>query len=95
VAIARALAQAPSVILADEPTASLDPALTGSIMDLLKRINVQRGLTLIVSQHQLETALAYATRVVGFRRGRVVFDGPPTALTPPVAATIYAEEPAP
>jgi phosphonate transport system ATP-binding protein len=94
VAIARALAQAPSVILADEPTASLDPALTGSIMDLLKRINVQRGLTLVVSQHQLETALAYATRVVGFRRGRVVFDGPPTALTPTLAATIYAEAPA-
>ena len=95
VAIARALAQAPSLILADEPTASLDPPLTGSIMDLLKRINVQRGLTLVVSQHQLETALAYATRVVGFRRGRVVFDGPPAALTPPVAATIYAEAPAP
>jgi phosphonate transport system ATP-binding protein len=91
VAIARALAQAPSVILADEPTASLDPALTGSIMDLLKTIGVRRRLTLIVSQHQLETALAYATRVVGFRRGRVVFDGAPAALTPAVAATIYGE----
>jgi phosphonate transport system ATP-binding protein len=91
VAIARALAQAPSVILADEPTASLDPALTGSIMDLLKTIGVRRGLTLIVSQHQLETALAYATRVVGFRRGRVVFDGAPSALTPAVAATIYGD----
>jgi len=92
VAIARALAQSPAVILADEPTASLDPALTGSIMDLLKMIRAQRGLTLIVSQHQLETALAYATRVVGFRRGRVVFDGPPAALSPAVAATIYGEE---
>jgi phosphonate transport system ATP-binding protein len=91
VAIARALAQAPSVILADEPTASLDPALTGSIMDLLKTIGVRRRLTLIVSQHQLETALAYATRVVGFRRGRVMFDGAPAALTPAVAATIYGE----
>ena len=91
-AIARALAQAPSVILADEPTASLDPALTGSIMDLLKTINVRRGLTLVVSQHQLETALAYATRVVGFRRGRVMFDGVPAALTPAVAATIYGED---
>jgi len=95
VAIARALAQAPSVILADEPTASLDPALTSSIMDLLKRINTQRGLTLVVSQHQLETALAYATRIVGFRRGRVVFDGPPARLTPPAAAAIYAEDPGP
>ena len=92
VAIARALAQAPSVILADEPTASLDPALTGSIMDLLKRINTQRGLTLVVSQHQLETALAYATRIVGFRRGRVVFDGPPARLTRPAAAAVYGED---
>ena len=91
VAIAKLLAQSPRMILADEPTASLDPALTGSIMDLLKTINVRRGLTLVVSQHQLETALAYATRVVGFRRGRVVFDGAPSALTPAVAATIYGE----
>ena len=92
VAIARALAQSPSVILADEPTASLDPALTGSIMDLLKMIRAQRGLTLVVSQHQLETALAYATRVIGFRHGRVVFDGTPAGLTPAVAATIYGED---
>src|SRR5207249_11294258 len=68
VAIARALAQRPAVVLADEPTASLDPALTSSIMDTLKAINAQ-GLTLVVRQHQLETALAYATRILRFRRG--------------------------
>jgi phosphonate transport system ATP-binding protein len=89
VAIARALAQSPSVILADEPTASLDPALTGSIMEALRRINMERGLTLVVSQHQLATALEYATRIVGFRRGRVVFDGPPSAVTPSVVERIY------
>jgi phosphonate transport system ATP-binding protein len=89
VAIARALAQAPAVILADEPTASLDPALTADIMGLLRTINTERGLTLVVSQHQLETALAYATRVVGLRRGRVAFDGPPAAVTPTVADAIY------
>jgi phosphonate transport system ATP-binding protein len=89
VAIARALAQEPAVILADEPTASLDPALTTEIMDILRRINAERGLTLVVSQHQLETALAYATRVVGLRRGRVRFDGPPGAVTPAAVATIY------
>jgi phosphonate transport system ATP-binding protein len=91
VAIARALAQQPSVILADEPTASLDPALTGSIMDILRRINAERGLTLVVSQHQLDTALAYASRLVGLRRGRVCFDGPPAAVTPAVVAAIYGE----
>ena len=92
VAIARALAQAPSVILADEPTASLDPALTTEIMGILKSINAERGLTLVVSQHQLETALAYATRIVGFRRGRVTFDGPPSAVTPAVVEAIYGGE---
>src|SRR5437762_6457608 len=92
VAIARALAQAPAVILADEPTASLDPQLTSSIMDILRSINVERGLTLVVSQHQLETALAYATRIVGLRRGRVCFDGPPTAVTPAVVDAIYGEK---
>jgi phosphonate transport system ATP-binding protein len=89
VAIARALAQAPAVILADEPTASLDPQLTNTIMDILKSINVERRLTLVVSQHQLDTALAYATRIVGFRAGRVRFDGPPSAVTPDVVRAIY------
>ena len=80
------------MILADEPTASLDPALTSSIMDILKAINTQQGLTLVVSQHQLETALAYATRIVGFREGRVAFDGPPAAVTPTVVRAIYGQE---
>ena len=91
VAIARALAQSPAVILADEPTASLDPQLTTSIMDILKTINIERGLTLVVSQHQLETALAYATRIVGLRRGRVCFDGAPGEVTPAVADAIYGD----
>jgi phosphonate transport system ATP-binding protein len=91
VAIARALAQSPAVILADEPTASLDPQLTASIMDILATINVERGLTLVVSQHQLETARAYATRIVGFRRGRIAFDGPPRDLTPTVIDAIYGD----
>jgi len=93
VAIARALAQAPAVILADEPTASLDPQLTGSIMDLLRSINVEHGITLVVSQHRLETALAYATRIVALRRGRVIFDGPTAAVTPDVVDGIYGEDP--
>jgi phosphonate transport system ATP-binding protein len=94
VAIARALAQSPAVILADEPTASLDPQLTGSIMDLLQRINVEHGITLVVSQHQLEAALAYASRIIGLRRGRVIFEGAPGAVTPDVVRAIYGEAPA-
>ena len=93
VAIARALAQAPDVILADEPTASLDPQLTGSIMDVLRRINEEHGITLVVSQHQLETALAYARRIVGMRRGRVIFDGAPGDVGPDVVQAIYGEAP--
>jgi phosphonate transport system ATP-binding protein len=89
VAIARALAQEPKVILADEPTASLDPMLTESIMGILQRINRERGLTLIVSQHMLETALSYGTRIVGLRQGRVVFDGPPEAISPEIVQVVY------
>jgi phosphonate transport system ATP-binding protein len=89
VAIARALAQEPKVILADEPTASLDPKLTESIMGILQRINVERRLTLVVSQHMLETALTYGTRIVGLRQGRVIFDGPPNAITPGIVEDIY------
>jgi phosphonate transport system ATP-binding protein len=91
VAIARALAQSPSVVLADEPTASLDPGLTGSIMGTLRQINRERGLTLVVSQHQLETALEFGTRIVGFRAGRVCFDGPPSAVTPAVVNLVYGD----
>jgi phosphonate transport system ATP-binding protein len=91
VAIARALAQAPLVILGDEPTASLDPQLAGSIMGILQRINRERGLTLVVSQHHLDTALEFGTRIVGFRAGRICFDGPPEAVTPAVAQAIYGE----
>jgi phosphonate transport system ATP-binding protein len=89
VAIARALAQQPKVILADEPTASLDPRLTESIMDILRRINVERRLTLMVSQHRLDTALSYGTRIVGLRQGRVIFDGPPGDITPQIVEDIY------
>ncbi len=89
VAIARALAQEPKVILADEPTASLDPKLTESIMTILQRINIERRLTLVVSQHMLETALTYGTRIIGLRRGRVIFDGPRSAITPGIVEEIY------
>jgi phosphonate transport system ATP-binding protein len=89
VAIARALMQQPSVILADEPVASLDPKLSVQILDILKRVAREDGITVIVSLHVLELARAYADRVVGFQGGIVVFDGVPQTLTPEVVDAIY------
>src|ERR1700753_4283096 len=73
VAIARALVQDPDIILADEPTASLDPHNTKVVMDALQRINKHFGITVIVNLHSLELARAYCDRLVGMAAGEVVF----------------------
>lgn len=74
VAIARALAQEPKIMLADEPVASLDPITTIQVMDYLKKINVEDGITTVSNLHHVDLALKYATRVVGIRDGKVVYD---------------------
>lgn len=89
VGIARALSQDPEVILADEPTASLDPHLTSIIMGTLARVNVELGITVLVSQHQVEVAQRYASRVLGMRHGRIVFDGSCAQLTANITDQIY------
>jgi len=91
VAIARALAQHPKVILADEPTASLDPNLTRVIMDILKEVNSSQGITLMVSQHLIDVALTYGSRLIGLQSGRIVFDGSPLQLTETIIQQIYGE----
>ena len=74
VAIARALAQQPKLMLADEPVASLDPITTVQVMDYLKQINEQDGITTIANLHHVDLALKYADRVVGVRAGEIVYD---------------------
>ncbi|WP_025134669.1 phosphonate ABC transporter ATP-binding protein [Leucobacter sp. PH1c] len=76
VAIARALSQEPSVMLADEPVASLDPPTAHSVMADLARINAERGLTVLVNIHLMDLARQYTSRMIGLRDGAVVYDGP-------------------
>ena len=89
VAIARALLQEPAVVLADEPMSSLDPALAHTVMEFLRRINEEDGITVVASLHVLELAQAYSRRVIGLSRGRAVHDGPPTSLDAAATARIF------
>jgi len=89
VSIARALAQEATIILADEPVASLDPLTTRQVMDDLKRINQELGITTIVNLHFIDLAREYATRIIGLRAGQVVFDGPVAEATDEAFADIY------
>ena len=92
VAIARALLQEPRLILADEPIASLDPRNARIVMDSLKAINREQGITVITNLHTLDTARTYCTRIIGMAAGRVVFDGSPDELTTDVARTLYGAD---
>ena len=97
VAIARAFAQEPAAIFADEPTASLDPQLAATVLELLKRYGQTRNVPVLVNVHTLDHARKYADRVIGMRGGRIVHDGPAGALTEAVADGIYnltAKDPA-
>jgi len=89
VGIARALVQQPQVILADEPVASLDPKSARTVMDILREINQQDGITVIASLHDVDLALEYARRVVGVREGAVVVDKAAVKLTPKDIENIY------
>lgn len=89
VAIARTLAQNPSVILADEPVASLDPPTSHVVMRDLKRINTELGITVVVNLHFLDLAKRYGDRLIGLRQGHVVYDGPGSEADESVFESIY------
>jgi phosphonate transport system ATP-binding protein len=90
VAIARALVQEPQLILADEPTASLDPHNTRVVMDALQRINKHFGITVICNLHALDVARSYCNRLVGMAGGNIVFDGAPETLSATAAQELYS-----
>lgn len=91
VGIARALAQEPKLILADEPVASLDPASSKRVLNVLRSICVQDQIPVVVSLHQLDYAKEFADRIIGLTGGDVVFDGSPAQLSESALAQIYGD----
>ncbi|MBI3373289.1 MAG: phosphonate ABC transporter ATP-binding protein [Betaproteobacteria bacterium] len=89
VAIARALVQEPKILLADEPIASLDLRNATIVMDSLRRINQEDGITVISNLHLLQTARDYCDRIIGMRKGVIVFDGAPAQMSEAQAREIY------
>jgi phosphonate transport system ATP-binding protein len=91
VAIGRALMQNPDMLLADEPIASLDPMNAKLVMEALADLNRRDGITVVCNLHTLDMARVYCRRVIGMAAGRIVFDGPPDALTEATLLAIYGE----
>jgi phosphonate transport system ATP-binding protein len=91
-AIARALVQGAKVILADEPIASLDPASSTHVMEILSKINQEDGVTVLVSLHQVDYAMKYCTRSIGLKKGKKVFDGRTDELSTSLLRDIYGSE---
>ncbi len=89
VGIARAVMQEPKLLLADEPTSSLDPKTSVEIMELLAEVGRSREIPVLINMHDVELAKRFADRVVGMSEGRVVFDGPPAELDEAVLRRIY------
>ena len=92
VGIARALMQDPDILLADEPTSSLDPKTSVEIMELMAELAGKRNIPVIVNIHNVDLAKRYCQRMIGMTGGKVVFDGPPSDLTETHLKEIYGGE---
>ena len=89
VGIARALMQEPKLLLADEPTSSLDPKTSVEIMSLIRDLCRQHAIPVMINMHDVELARRFADRVLGMSQGTVVYDGPPEGLSDEQLKTIY------
>ena len=95
VALARTLNQNPSIILADEPVAALDPVTADQVMNDFKRINKEMNITILINIHHVDLALKFADRVIGIRAGEIVYDGPVQEVTQQILDVIYNGAPVP
>ncbi len=91
VAIARALMQNPQILLSDEPVSSLDPSTSLVVMDYLKKVNRELGITVICNLHSLELVRRYADRVIALKEGELVYDGPPEKIHDELIEKIYGQ----
>jgi phosphonate transport system ATP-binding protein len=91
-ALARALVQRARIVLADEPIASLDPESSRRVMEMLRTLNLEHQLTVLVSLHQVDIAMQYCPRTIALRRGKVVYDGPSAALSPALLKKLYGDD---
>ncbi len=89
VALARTLNQTPTIILADEPVAALDPVTAHQVMGDFKRINEEMNISILINIHHVDLALKYASRVIGIRAGEIVYDGPCENVTQEILDSIY------
>ena len=89
VALARTLNQTPTIILADEPVAALDPVTAKIVMSDFKRVNKDLNITILINIHHVDLALDYADRVIGIRDGEIVYDGPTSDVTPEILDIVY------
>ncbi|KAA9218462.1 MULTISPECIES: phosphonate ABC transporter ATP-binding protein [Aerococcus] len=92
VSIARTLVQQAKIILADEPVAYLDPITSQRVMSDLKNINTTLGKTVLVNIHSVELAKQFSTRILGFKKGKIIFDGSPNELTDDQLSKIYGQD---
>ena len=92
VAVARALAQEPELILADEPVSSLDPVWSGDVLERLTAVQSNHQATLVMTLHQPELARRFARRVIGLSQGRIAWDGPAGELTDDALQSLYGSD---
>jgi phosphonate transport system ATP-binding protein len=92
VGIARAVMQEPRLLLADEPTSSLDPKTSVEIMELLAAVGRSRSIPVLINMHDVELAKRFAERIIGMRGGAIVFDGVAADLDDARLTAIYGGE---